>query len=171
MLLSKSLKNIGSSLITQIMVVTLFRSSFRRRLTKVLGCGWLVTQLNDFLYRSYRMVSDRENERVLLNSFSPLSLISASCPSYRDFSLVQAQAGYFLLSEFIARRHIGHIGVAKAVKRRLYWCKQTLFCVLINIQNHWLRDWKRSIILTHLITPTCTYIYRLFTRTEQFLAR
>ena len=64
-LLSKSLKNKGSSLITQIMVVTLFRSSFRRRLTKVLGYGWLVTQPNDFLYRSYRMVSDRESERVL----------------------------------------------------------------------------------------------------------
>ena len=170
MLLSKSLKSKGSSLITQIMVVTLLRSSFQRRLTKVLGCGWPVTQPNDFLCRSYKMVSDRENERVF-HSLTPLSLNSACRPCYCFFPLVQAQASYFLLGEFIARQHIGYICVAKAVKRRLCWCKQTLSCVFRNTQNHWLRDWKRSIIFPHLITPTCTYMYRLFTITEQFLAR
>ena len=169
-LLSKSLKSKGSSLITQIMVVTLLRSSFQRRLTKVLGCGWPVTQPNDFLYRSYRMVSDRENERVFSLIYAPLSDLCLSS-LLLFFPLVQAQASYFLLGEFIARQHIGYIGVAKAVKRRLCWCKQTLSCVFRNTQNHWLRDWKRSIIFPHLITPTCTYMYRLFTITEQFLAR
>ena len=157
-LLSKSLKNKVSSLITQIMVVTFFRSSFRRRLTKVLGCGWPVTQPNDFLYRSYRMVSDWENKRVFSLINAPLSDLCLSSLLLFFFPLVQAQASYFLLGEFIARQHIGNIGVAKAVKRRLCWCKQTLSCVLINIENHWLRDWKRPIIFPHLITLTCTYI-------------
>lgn len=149
------------------MVVTLLRSSFRRRLTKVLGCGWPVTQPNDFLYRSCRMVSDRENERVFLLVYAFLSDLCFSS-LLLFFSLVLAQASYFLLSEFIARQHIGYIGVAKAVKRRLCWCKQTLSCVLLNIQNHWLRDWKRSKIFPHLITPTCTYIYRLLPELSNF---
>ena len=112
-LLFKSLKNKGSSLITQIMVVTLFRSSFRRRRTKVLGCGWLVTQPNDFLYRSYRMVSDRENERVFSLIYAPLSDL---CFSFLLlFFSFGPSASKLFSTEWIYR----------ATTHRLYWCSKS----------------------------------------------